>query len=950
MNSIIGVPHEEYLIYQAANAVCKAKREACKENLTDKKIEEIINEVIIIFAGQVSDINILCNFLNEQISRERQMPNARIMKSNEIKNSDWWTKYCDSNDCQHWERYYKHLLYDQGWDQDSIEKSVDLPTDEIMNALVDPSKEAISERRGMVVGYVQSGKTANYVGLINKAIDAGYKIIVVLAGMHNNLRSQTQSRVDEEVLGYETSTEGIKRQKEMAESRLIGVGKYNPEIFVQTLTSRDDKGDFNKARKGIVLSPTVPTVIVTKKTKSILENIYDNYYNSPYAQTLDDGTKKFPSKYPLLLIDDEADQASINNNFPKGSKEAEETEPSSINRLIRQILNLFEMKSYVGYTATPYANIFINNAEINPMYELDLFPKDFIVSLPKPKEYVGANEFFGSEKVKPMPLFREVVAGDFIDVKEGYVGEVPKDLQQAIMSFLIAIAIRNLRGNLGKPNSMLIHGARITDLQVQIKSRIENCYQDLKNQIINYDIETWNELKKLIDEDFIKTTTDMLQEESYSNYMKGVSILHKDDVMNEILRICKENKVSLYIINGKSKDILKYKDMEKEGKEYNVIAIGGDKLSRGLTLEGLSVSYFIRESKTYDTLMQMGRWFGFRKGYIDLCRVYTTVSLKKAFHKIAFATDDLRGQIEYMCDIEEQPATFGLKVAKDPFLKISNKIHNPVLQYLDFSNTLVQTRDYDKKADIYNNNFKAVDHLLRIAGDYIQLKDFNKKLGKDKSKSESFIWENVPGRYIQEFLSQYKTSHKAQKIKSYNLARYIEEQLKVGGLIEWTICLMNVTSDNGNTITGLANLPEIGGGLVRDRAEENCREMFDGVISLKSLKSNNHELIDCPQSIIDKVQNEKEKKEKAGIKLTEAYVRKRCREEMGGRTKGLLVLYPIDYRNKDKLTNVFEIPNEEHKTPFGFMIVFPDNENQGQAISYVLNPVAVGGTLSEIFD
>ena len=949
MNSIVGVPKKEWLIYEAANTFCKAKRDSSSD-LTDEKIEQIINEVVIMFASQISDEGKLYNFLNEQISRERHMPNARIMKSDEIRNSDWWTKYCDSNECPHWDRYYKHLVYDQEWDRDSIEKSIDLPTDEIMNALVEPLEGVSAERRGMVVGYVQSGKTANYVGLVNKAIDAGYKIIIVLAGMHNNLRSQTQSRVDEEVLGYETSNEGIKKQKEMAESRLIGVGKYNPEIFVQTLTSRDDKGDFNKAKKGITLSPNDPTVIVTKKTKSILENIYENYYCCPYVQILDDGTRKISKKYPLLLIDDEADQASINNNVAKGTKEAEEIEPTSINKLIRQILNLFELKSYVGYTATPYANIFINNDEINPMYGFDLFPKDFIVSLPKPKEYVGANEFFGAEKVKAMPLFRKVIAKDFINTKEGYVGEVPVDLQQAIMSFLISIAIRNLRGYVGKPNSMLIHGARITDLQSQIKSRVETYYHDLRNQIVNYDKEIFIELERIYNEDFVKTTTTMLEEETYSNYMKGISMPEQDKVMNEIFRLCKENKISLYIINGKSKDILKYKDMEKENKEYNVIAIGGDKLSRGLTLEGLSISYFIRESKTYDTLMQMGRWFGFRKGYIDLCRIYTTSSLKKAFHKIAFATDDLRSQIEYMCDIEEQPSTFGLKVAKDPLLKISNKIHNPVVQYLDFSNTLIQTRDYDKKADVYNNNFNAVDRLLRKAGTYTTLKDYNKKLGKEKSKSESFIWERVPGRYIQEFLSEYKTSHKAQKIKSYNIANYIEGQLKVGGLVEWTICLMNVKSEKGNTIEGLADLPEIGGGLVRDGDKENCREMFDDVISLKSLKSNNHEFIDCPQSLIDEIEAEKEKKEKEGIKLTEAYVRKRCREELGGRKRGLLVLYPIDYRNKDKLTNVFEIPNVEHKTPFGFMIVFPDNENQGEAISYVLNPVAAGGTLSEIFD
>lgn len=950
MNSIIGVPKEEWRIYEYADTLCKGKRESCGEGLTDEKLTEIINEVANLFESQVSDKDKLLNYLNEQISRERKMPNAKVMKNVEVRNSDWWTKFSENNNCDHWGRYYRYLQYDQGWDRESIEKSIDMPTDEIMNSIVDPTKELVYERRGMVVGYVQSGKTANYIGLINKAIDAGYKIIIVLAGMHNNLRAQTQSRVDEEILGYETSNEALEKQEEMASNSAIGVGKYHLNTFVQTLTTRDEQGDFNKPKMGTKLALDLPIVIVTKKLKSVLENLYKYYSSHSCIEVTKDGIKKMPAKYPLLIIDDEADQASINNNVGKG-KEAEDTEPTSINKLIRQILDLFYCKSYVGYTATPYANIFIDNKEINPNYGFDLFPKDFIVSLPKPEKYVGANEFFGSEDVKAMPLFRKVKLNDFINVKEGYVGNVPDDLKEAIMSFLIAIAIRNCRGYKGKPNSMLIHGARINDLQLQIRTKISDFYEELRNEIIYKDPETYLKLEAIYNEDFVVTTQQMLDEDSYSVYMEDINVPVKADVFNEIYRLCKENKVSIYIINGKSKDILKYKDMEKAGEEYNVIAIGGDKLSRGLTLEGLSISYFIRESKTYDTLMQMGRWFGFRKGYIDLCRVYTTESLKRAFHKIAFATDDLRSQIDYMCDIEEQPETFGLKVASDPMLKISNKIHNPVEQKLDFSDALIQTRNFDKDAETYNNNFKAVDKLLRVCGEYSYLNEYNKKLGKKNSTSNSLVWENVNGRYIKEFLSDYKTSSKAQKIKSYNMAKYVEEQLKVGGLINWTVCLINVKSEKGYTIDDLAGLPPIGGGIKRGNNEENnCYEVEKNIISLKSLKSKDQEFLDCHQKIINEVKEEAKLKKENGEILGESYLRKECRKRNEGRKRALLVLYPIDYRNEDCATNIFNIPGIEHKTPFGFMIVFPDREGQGEAISYTLNPVAAGGYLSELFE
>ena len=952
MNSIVGVPEKDWYIYDAANTFCKGKREECKDNITNEKIDEIIRLTVSMFANTVSDKQMLVNYLKEQISIERQMPNARIMKSDEVKDLHWWSNYAKENQLKYWSRYRRYLKDDMGWDGASIEKSVDLPTDEIMNSIINPTKGVVDERRGMVVGYVQSGKTANYIGLINKAIDAGYKIIIVLAGMHNNLRSQTQSRIDEEVLGYETSNAALEKQKEMAEKNIIGVGKYNCGGFIQTLTSRDEHGDYKKARSGIQLSPELPIVIVTKKVKSILENIYDNYYHNPVIEVLEDGSRKMPAKYPLLIIDDEADQASINNNVPKSSKEAEETEPTSINRLIREILNLFDSKAYVGYTATPYANIFINNEEINPAYGYDLFPKDFIVSLPKPRDYVGANEFFGSENVKAMPLFRNVKDSHFIDVKEGFVGDIPEDLKEAIISFLISVAVRNCRGYLKKPNSMLIHGARINDLQTQIRYKVEDYYSNLRSEIINNDKEIWNKIDNIYD-DYIKTTKEMLEEKSYSNYMQDIKVISKNLVFEEIKRLCREDKIEIKTINGRSKEGLEYKEMAKVGKEYNVIAIGGDKLSRGLTLEGLLISYFIRESKTYDTLMQMGRWFGFRKGYIDLCRVYSTEFLKNAFHKIAFATDDLRNQIEYMCDIEEQPETFGLKVASDPLLKISNKIHKPVELYLDFSDTLIQSRSFDKSVDVYNQNFNAVDKLLRASGKYKSISDYNREIGNGKSGGNSLVWENVPGKMIQEFFAEYKTSKKAQKIKGVNISKYIKEQLKVGGLTEWTVCLRDVKSEEGYTIDDLANLPPIGGGMIRDK-EENCREVEKNVISLKSVKSEGHEFLDCPKCIREEIEEKARKLKNEGEKLYPSftgYVRSECRKRIGGRKKGLLILYPIDYRNNKHDTKVFNISGHEHKTPIGFMAVFPDRENKGKAVSYQLNPVAVTEEkLSELFE
>lgn len=146
--------------------------------------------------------------------------------------------------------------------------------------------------------------------------------------------------------------------------------------------------------------------------------------------------------------------------------------------------------------------------------------------------------------------------------------------------------------------------------------------------------------------DYVPTTNSMIND--FRRYMEGAENFSLDEVYQEILRLMNDEKIRINVINGNSKDSLAYK--EHEGEEYNVIAIGGDKFSRGLTLEGLSISYFTRESKYYDTLMQMGRWFGFRPKYADLCRVFVTEDIYRWFARIAFATDNLRDQISYMCD------------------------------------------------------------------------------------------------------------------------------------------------------------------------------------------------------------------------------------------------------------------------------------------------------------
>ncbi|ARU63478.1 hypothetical protein CBW65_22600 [Tumebacillus avium] len=360
-----------------------------------------------------------------------------------------------------WNRYRNYLLQRKKWPLKIVD-TIDKTSDEILGLLENPKDHNRSyDRRGLVVGYVQSGKTANFTGLINKAIDAGYQLVIVLAGMHNNLRSQTQMRLDEEVLGCETSRKHFKDQK----GAKIGVSTLTGERFVNIgfLTSRDENGDFSRSIASTVsVHPGAqPFLLVVKKNASVLRNLVKYFRDeSPLAEQDPISGRKTVKRVPLLLIDDEADQASINTGdvLDEDGKVLEEYDPTTINKLIRQLYVTFDQRAYVGYTATPFANIYVHNAATHDEFGDELFPNSFIISLPKPSNYVGPAEFFGlnNEKDRQQPLIRIVKDADALipkkQSKEFVPSGVPDSLKEAIHSFILSTAIRRVRGQLKAHN------------------------------------------------------------------------------------------------------------------------------------------------------------------------------------------------------------------------------------------------------------------------------------------------------------------------------------------------------------------------------------------------------------------------------------------------------------------------------------------------------------------
>ncbi len=705
-------------------------------------------------------------------------------------------------DWHFWPHYRDYMAIGKGWPE-ALTASIDSQSNQILSRLEDPSRAGEWDRRGMGMGSVQSGKTANYTALIAKAADAGYKFFVVLAGVHDSLRSQTQARLNEEFLGYDLD----RVQKMTGGEKRIGVRKHFPDHnTVYTLTSSNQKGDFSKliaSQSGIFpRNDSPPIILVIKKNVSILRNLI-SWIPSVIGQT-NLGGRKVIREIPLMVIDDECDHASINTKNPdrdEDGKIIEEWNPTTTNRLIRELLNLFEKCSYIGYTATPYANIFINKDDSHPKYGEDLFPKSFIVSLPQPSNYMGPEKVFGLdqdpnndlETAGPLPLVRLVDdAKDIIPnghKKDLSVTELPDSLKTAIKCFLLSCAARRIRGSGSVHNSMLIHITRYTAVQNQVKLLVEKELAECVSRIMSRD--NLSDLRELWEEDYRSTTLTMSERGFHDSQLS--SWLKIEESLGMIVR-----NIRVKVLNGTVRDFLDYKDVEVavnnrrlagenipwEDRGLSVIAIGGDKLSRGLTLEGLTVSYYLRASTLYDTLMQMGRWFGYREGYADLCRIFTTDELASSYRFIAMATKELRDEVDYMSELKLTPSEFGLKIRDHPGrLAVTSvgKLRDSQKVSLSYSGKLVSTVVFDPR------------HSSRNKGALIKLV---KSIGRDPDVPRvgegSLLWEGVPSALVIEFLAAYRTQDLAKVVVDPKaLAKYIEKQNTQNELTEWYVVLVS---------------------------------------------------------------------------------------------------------------------------------------------------------------
>jgi hypothetical protein len=758
-----------------------------------------------------------------------------------------WLDAARKDDWRYWNRYSEHLDGKMSW---AAVRAVDRSTDAVLSQLEDPRRDGPWDRRGLVVGHVQSGKTGNYTGLICKAADAGYKIIIVLAGLHNNLRSQTQMRLDEGFLGYET-------HPKPSDIRAIGVGLIDrdPTLRPNYVTNRTEKGDFNAARaNSLGVSPEErPWLFVIKKNKTVLKQVL-TWIENHVADAQEKGSgRQVVERLPLLVIDDEADHASVDTGeqvFDENGLPDEDHSPSAINRGIRKILHAFRRSAYVGYTATPFANIFIHEKGETRLEGADLFPSAFIINLAAPSTYVGPAQVFGLSipggRSPGLPLFREVTDHTSEDQKGGWMppkhknGWLPKSdnaeglpasLQDAIASFLISLAVRRLRGQGDDHASMLIHVTRFTSVQGAVHEQVETWVAEaarrLSRRIGHQDLEA--RLERLWRDDYLPTNARIREE--FSAFDDGLVMPEFIEVLQVMPDVLEDIQVRR--INGTAGDVLDYAD--QNGPGLKVIAIGGDKLSRGLTLEGLCVSYFLRTSKMYDTLMQMGRWFGYRPGYIDLCRLCTTGELGDWFGHIADAAEELREEFDLMAASGATPRQYGLKVQSHPVLMVTSrlKMRSAKNLMLSFSGQVSETISFHATREVLERNLEAVRRLCGPLG--AGEDDPVRERAGSRQSWKGRVWTRVAGDAVVDFFTAYRTHPDAYKVNSALLAEFIRSMNSVGELTDWTVAV----------IGGGRGAPvDMGDGLVIDSLVRTASEASSTRYAIGRLLSPRDEAID----------------------------------------------------------------------------------------------------------
>lgn len=664
-------------------------------------------------------------------------------------------------------RAYRGVLERKDWTPDAIAE-LNESTSRIISRLADPAASKSYSSRGLVVGYVQSGKTANFTGIIAKAIDSGYRLVIVLTGTIELLRGQTQRRLDMELVGEENILGGRNKDDPNAVRDIDYAGTGDTDWignkFLRHGIAINDRrdipsvirltslgGDYKSLKAGLdtldfrrtgeLVNPAKPVydpenifgtsvrLAVIKKNKTVLEKLL-NDLGHIHADL---------GEIPTLIIDDEADQASVNTTSPRQKTAATDDEKSrtTINRLISQILKQMPRAQYIGYTATPFANVFVE-----PDDQADIFPRDFIMSLEPSRDYMGGRSFHDLDVLPRKELDDPKTSNAAAHVRDLYApssddDEGRRELTAALDAFVVTGAIKlwrqaNTPKATFKHHTMLVHET----VKQEDHKELAKLIRDLWYKAAFTDPGSLSRLKALYEGDFLRV------HDSRDNWESEMPAQFEEliEYVGETVRKVMLDNDPIVIVNGSKES--DYNAMDFTVKDYWRIMVGGTKLSRGFTIEGLTITYYRRRAMAADTLMQMGRWFGYRPGYKDLVRLYIardvtdargkTYDLYDAFTAIIEDEEAFREQLRMYAEVDPEsnrPAIRPIDVPplvyqQLPWLKPTsgNKMYNAVVDYEGDGGRL---RDFPRQADrdrgeVNVGHFRAVQPWLGQLGEALK--------------------------------------------------------------------------------------------------------------------------------------------------------------------------------------------------------------------------------------
>ncbi|WP_050871682.1 Z1 domain-containing protein [Comamonas testosteroni] len=818
----------------------------------------------------------------------------------------------------YWDAYVKQLRTKNFGNE--VIRVLDQDTENILTECGNPQESGPWVSKGLVMGDVQSGKTASYCGLITKAGDAGYKIIVLLTGMIEDLRAQSQERLDEGFVGRDSRKLLTKDRSDTP----IGAGRFSTKR-PNVLTSIDS--DFLKANQaalgGIPLGNiSEPVLLVMKKNVSPLSNL---------IEFLDSQMKKGVKQLdlPLLVVDDEADNASVNGR--------KDEEPAAINSLIRKLLERFSRASYVAYTATPFANVLIN-----PDIEKDLFPANFVYSLETPSSYLGVTSYFG-EDAPHADAVKKILDAEtllpYTHKKNHPVTGLPESLTDALGVFLLSCAVRDSRKEPLRHRSMLVNASRFTDVQARIATLLKNELYVLREDIKQY----------------LSSDTAWINHARLSR-LHELWIMHYPDVgmeWDEVRRALYESisSVKVITVNQKSDESerLNYSLYEKSRYGRRVIAVGGLTLSRGLTLEGLCVSYFYRNSKAYDTLLQMGRWFGYRPGYDDLCRIWVDPVAKGWYAHLAEVVTELRRDITRMHAQRQPPSRFGMRIRSHPdalIVTALNKMRhaNEVRVAVSYSSFGAETPLLPESADRNDRN------LTRV-------KDFTESLSAATLRGNRLCWSGIEKTQIARFLDSLEILEintpfmRDSATKSRPLIDFVSNSA-VKELEEWDVCIPQGT---GNVLENFVVTAE---GKSTIRVRPRTRQFERTRRNVGFLRLNKQRVGDVSDELVGFTpdmrleaeqdwEQERARDKKLGASVPGYFYRRY-------RTRPLLTIHVIepgdpkpqktddaDKPKKDRLKDMFSASEIEPRSLVAISISFPNFDGFAKPVYYTLNKVAL---------